>query len=587
MRKHLRSGVFLLFVCLGVFLGSSAWGTQPIYPYPMVANTDIFGAGSVFGEERRNAFRHDSFTAALDGTSWRVDFGALSADAANLDLLLLRTLSPRGNWSLSFTHTGALLGAQDVLEISLEGDRLTASAVRLISGDIARDIPFSWNFGSETQGISQAVLKAAYYTISGDDETLQSEIAFPFSLALVTEPGSFVLGYAAGAEDPPPSAFRYLTLSSQEDENVAMNVFATTTDTLWLRFLNMGKNGVRLSAPGFASQGISFAGGGVAGAGVFPGYLELLRSNLITGMTFDLTVAGEGGYELSRRYSCAVTVIPYYPLDLAPLDPLRETAAGARIVPAQMEMPEGMSSIEAAQIGTDNRFGEADPAAYAERVPGAFRACYFDIGAQRFNPDDRIGLPLVVTWRVTAQDLALYGGLSDAQIASFFDSLKAPKNVTEKVFAHLRPYKQFGHTTAVDLVGETGNYWPFFFETGYNPEEESVTVQFRMVLLDDERSGVTLAKKRQVGFFPLFDGARDGVFRDPLALSYRAATLTVPPGADALGVLPNPLPTGTITPSTPTPGASGGGGDSGCNGGFGGAATILLLLPMGVLFRKI
>jgi Synergist-CTERM protein sorting domain-containing protein len=159
--------------------------------------------------------------------------------------------------------------------------------------------------------------------------------------------------------------------------------------------------------------------------------------------------------------------------------------------------------------------------------------------------------------------------------------------VTEKVFAHLRPYKQFGHTTAVDLVGETGNYWPFFFETGYNPEEESVTVQFRMVLLDDERSGVTLAKKRQVGFFPLFDGARDGVFRDPLALSYRAATLTVPPGADALGVLPNPLPTGTITPSTPTPGASGGGGDSGCNGGFGGAATILLLLPMGVLFRKI
>ena len=591
MRKHLRNGAFLLFLCLGVFFGSSAWGAQPIYPYPMVANTDIFGAGEVFGEERGNAFRHDSATVALDGTSWRVDFGALSPDAEDLDLLLLRTLSPRGNWTLSFTHTGALLGAQDVLEISLEGDLLTASPVRLISGDVAKDIPFSWNFGSETQGISQALLKAAYYTVSGDEETLQSEVEAPFSLVLVTEPGTFVLGYAAGAEDPPPSAFRYLALSSQEDKTLAMNVFATTTDTLWLRFLNMGKNGVRLSAPGFTSQGISFAGGGVAGAGVFPGYLELLRSNLITGMTFALAVAGEGGYELQRRYSCTVTVVPYYPLDLAPLDPLAESAAGARIVPAQMEMPEGMSSVEAAQIGTNNRFGEADPAAYAELVPGAFRACYFDIGAQRFDPEDIIGLPLVVTWSITSQDLALYGGLSGSQIASFFDSLKAPKNVTEKVFAHLRPYKQFAHIGAADLVGESGNYWPFFFETGYNPEDESVTLQFRMVLLDDERSGVTLAKKEQVGFFPLFDGARDGVFRDPLALSYRSTVLSVPAGADVLGVLPDPLPTGTITPAAPSPtsGASGGGGGgSGCNAGFGGlGAMVLFLLPLGLLFGKI
>ncbi len=585
MKYHLRRGVFILSVCLGIFLGSSAWGAQPIYPYPMVTNTDIFGAGDVFGEDRHNAFRHDSFSMALNGASWTVDFGILSPDAQALELLLLRTLHPRGSWILSFTHAGPLLGAQDILEVSLEGDLLTAPPVRLVSGDVTWDIPFSWNFGSEPQGISRAVLKGAYYTLSGDQETLQSEAEMAFSLALVTEPDTFVLGYAAGADDPPPSAYRYITLSSQESEPVSMHVFATTTDTLWLRFLNMGKNGVRLSAPGFASQGISFAGGGSAGAGVFPGYLELLRSDLITGMTFDLTVAGEGGYELQRRYPCSVTVVPYYPLPLATGDPLQDSAAGAAIVPAQMEMPEGMSSVEAAQIGTNNRFGEADPAAYAELVPGAFRACYFDIGAQRFDPEDLIGLPLVVTWKITSEDLGLYGGLSGSQIASFFDSLKAPKDVTEKIFTHLRPFKQFGHTGTADFADKAGTYWPFFFETGYNPQEESVTVQFRMVLLDDERSGVTLAKKGQIGFFPLFDGVRDGVFRDPLALSYRSANLSVPAGAEELGDLPNPLPTGTIVPSSPTPGASGSGGGSGCNGGFGGA--FVLLLPLAVLFRKL
>jgi len=569
-----------------MFLGSAARAALPVYPYPLVENKDIFGAGAVFGEPRQNAFRHENFVMALDGTSWTVDFGVLSPDAANLDLLLLRTLLPASSWTLSATNTGPLLGAEDVLEISLEGDLITSQPVRLISGDVTRDIPFFWNFGSEPQGISRCTLKGAYYTVSGDQETLVKEVELDFSLALLTDPDSFVLGYAAGAEDPPPSAYRYLLLSSTEDQEVAMNVFATTTDSLWLRFLNMGRNGVRVSAPGFTSQEISFAGGNSAGAGIFPGYLELLRSNLITGMTFNLSVAGEGGHELQRRYPCSVTVVPYYPSELAAADPLRESAAGATLVPSQMEMPQGMSSVELAQIGTDNRFGESDPAAYAELVPGAFRACYFDIGAQRFDPEEMIGLPLVVTWKVASEDLALYAGLSSGEIASFFDSLKAPRDVTRKIFSHLRPYKQFGHVLAADFVDKTGNYWPFFFETGYDAEEQSVTVQFRMVLVDDAKRAVTLAQKGQIGFFALFDGARDGVFRDPLALSYRTSNLAVPAGAEVLEDLPDPIPTSSDTPTSPTPGgSSGSGGGSGCNAGFGG--VLLLLLPLGLLFRKI
>ncbi len=584
-RRQSLSFVLFLLLGAGVFWGIPARGAQPVYPYPLVEDRDVFGAGAVFGESRSNAFRHESFAMALDGTSWTVDFDVLSPDVANLDVLLLRTLLPRGSWTLSVTNSITFSGALDVLEISLEGDAISASPVRLVSGDVARDIPFSWNFGTDTVGISRATLKGAYYTVSGDEETLTEEVEAEFSLALVTDPDTFVLGYAAGAENPAPSAYRYVLLSSESAQEISMSLFATTTDTLWLRFLNMGKNGVRVSAPGFTAQEISFAGDGSEGAGIFPGYLELLRSNLITGMTFNLSVAGEGGYDLQRSYPCSVTVVPYYALELAEGDPLGTSAAGASLIPSQMEMPEGMSSVEAAQIGTDNRFGESDPAAYAELVPGAFRACYFDIGAQRFDPEDTIGLPLVVTWKITSEDLSLYGGLSSEEIASFFDSLKAPENVTEEVFSHLRPYKQFGHLSAVDLADKAGSYWPFFFETGYDPEEESVTLRYRMVIVDDDKRAITLAKKGQIGFFALFDGARDGVFRDPLAASYKAANLAVPQGAEELGNLPDPVPTSSDIPVTPTSGASGSGGGSGCNGGFGG--VFLVLLPLGLLCRKI
>ena len=167
MKNSLRCGVFLLVACLGMFLGSAARAALPVYPYPLVENKDIFGAGAVFGEPRQNAFRHENFVMALDGTSWTVDFGVLSPDAANLDLLLLRTLLPASSWTLSATNTGPLLGAEDVLEISLEGDLITSQPVRLISGDVTRDIPFFWNFGSEPQGISRCTLKGAYYTVSG------------------------------------------------------------------------------------------------------------------------------------------------------------------------------------------------------------------------------------------------------------------------------------------------------------------------------------------------------------------------------------------------------------------------------------
>ncbi len=583
---------FLLMFFLTVFAVPVAWGAEPVPPYPMVQTTDIFGVGEALSSKPESAWRSDHFSVGTDAKSWTVGFDVLSADVSQLSLLLLRTISPRGNWKIAVTHTGAILSSRDMLEVAISGDMIPFQSVELRSGDVTKDLTFSWDFKGEKVGISQATLQSTRYTLSGDEKISGDTMPMKFSVALVSDPDTFVLGYAAGADSPPPSAFRYITLPHNTDKPVAMTVFATTTDKLWLRVLNMGKHGIRVSGPGFSGKGTTFAGGTLPGATLFPSYMTMLQSNLITGMTFDLTIEGIGGYDMVRKYPCSVNVVPYYLISVDAGDPLNSTIAGVTIQPVQMEMPDGMSSVQLSKIGTNNQFGEADSAAYAALIPQGFEACYFDIGAQRFDPETTIGLPVLVNWKITSQDLHTKAGLSWEEVREFFNTLKAPVNVTQNVFTHLRVWKQFGSLSASDLIQKTGNNWPFFFETGYDNESESIALRFRTVVVDSEKRALTLAKIKDIGFFPIFDGNLNGIFRDPLCLSFSKVDLSVPAGAESLGPLPNPIPGGSDPTTTPPPNPSGQPGKPKGSGSKGGCSLgtaplwAFFLAPLMLLFNQ-
>ncbi|MCF7935320.1 MAG: hypothetical protein K9L28_03115 [Synergistales bacterium] len=546
----------------GIFLcGGAAPASQP--PYPLEVESDIFVESTAlsggFGQSDRL-----EITFSQNGATLAV--GGVSLDVQALDRLLLRTTKADGSLTAHCTNAEP---ARSV-DVYTEGDALDASETRFVSGDRTRELAVRWKAGDRAPGLGSGRI-----VISGD----QAVTTVPLQLAFLEDPDVFQLEYASGTVSADPQAYRSLFVDPRST-TIDLSVMARADDVLWFRLFNWGTNVVEAGGSGLTDSGVVVRSGDTAASVTYPAYGQRLRTGpLGLSPRVTLEVEGQAGYDLDAAYRCYVDILSYssFSRDMA--------IAGARLSPLEdLSLP--ASALEMTipgELGTLT-CDEVHPK-YLHDVDHPFRALEFGIGAGNVDPDRVLTLPVLVSWTFSRRDVL--GVYSDDAVPAFFEQVAQASDQLKTLFARVRPVKQLRISGAAhDLVDLAGDDWPSYFSGAMDPGSGAFTLHFRLIVVDSDSESVETLLHNGIGFFVVYDGDRNGVFADPLALDFAAREQDVPDRPR-----PTPCLSPTATPgATNTPTPTGGGGDDdddgkdfGCSTGGAPFGALLLLPVLGVL----